>query len=56
MDELKIDQIGVKEWAVTVPLIGAALAITYDVGFFHGIGLSYFTLFFFQSIFCSHFK
>jgi hypothetical protein len=45
MDELNLDQMSVKEWAVTLPLIGAALAITYDVGFFYGIGLSYFTLF-----------
>jgi hypothetical protein len=45
MDELKNEQMSIKEWVVTLPLIGAALAITYDVGFFYGIGISYFTLF-----------
>jgi hypothetical protein len=30
---------------VALPIYGAMLAITYDVGFFYGIGLSYFTLF-----------
>jgi hypothetical protein len=45
MDEWKNDQLSVKEWAVALPLIGAALAVTYDVGFFYGIGLYYFTLF-----------
>ncbi|WP_028134352.1 hypothetical protein [Bradyrhizobium japonicum] len=34
-----------KDAIVIVPLLGTALAITYDVGFFGGIGLPYFTMF-----------
>jgi hypothetical protein len=28
-----------------IPLLGAAVALTYDVGFFYAIGISFFTLF-----------
>lgn len=34
-----------KDFLFLVPLLGSALAITYDVGFFSGIGLGFFTLF-----------
>ena len=40
-----LGQFSPREWLVAVPLYGAALATTYDVGFFYGIGLPYFTLF-----------
>lgn len=45
IDKFKLNQISVREWAVALPLFGAVLAITYDVGFFYGIGISYFTSF-----------
>jgi hypothetical protein len=35
----------VKELLVLLPVFGSALAITFDVGFFYGLGISYFTLF-----------
>ena len=34
-----------KDFLVIVPLLGSAIAITYDVGFFAGIGLPFFTFF-----------
>jgi hypothetical protein len=34
-----------KELAVFVPVLGTAIAITYDVGFFWGLDINYFTLF-----------
>jgi hypothetical protein len=34
-----------KELAVLVPVFGTAIAITYDVGFFWGLDINYFTLF-----------
>jgi hypothetical protein len=45
MDEFKLDRISLKELAIMVPLAGVVLAVTYDVGFFYGIGIEYFTLF-----------
>jgi hypothetical protein len=34
-----------REVLVALPAYGAAMALTYDVGFFYGIGIDYFTLF-----------
>jgi hypothetical protein len=34
-----------REFAVLVPVFGTAIAITYDVGFFWGLDINYFTLF-----------
>jgi hypothetical protein len=34
-----------RDTLVALPLYGAALGVTYDVGFFYGIGIDYFTLF-----------
>ena len=34
-----------KEFAVLVPVFGTAIAITYDVGFFWGLDINFFTLF-----------
>jgi hypothetical protein len=45
MDKLAIDQLSLREVLVALPLFGAVLAITYDVGFFYGVDISYFTLF-----------
>jgi hypothetical protein len=45
MEEFKLDRISLKDIAILLPLLGAVLAITYDVGFFYGIGIEYFTLF-----------
>jgi hypothetical protein len=45
MDEVKLDRVPLKELAIMIPLVGIALAVTYDVGFFYGIGIEYFTLF-----------
>lgn len=42
------DTLGValrKEFIFLIPLLGSALAITYDVGYFAGVGGSFFTLF-----------
>ena len=45
MLDYKLDQVTIKDWIVMLPLAGSILALTYDVGFFYGIGLPYFTLF-----------
>lgn len=45
MDDLKPNFIGVRELLVALPLVGTTLAITYDVGFFYGLDIEYFTLF-----------
>ena len=34
-----------KEWLLLVPLLGSGLAVTYDAGYFAGIGLHFFTFF-----------
>jgi hypothetical protein len=41
----KIEQVFPKEALVLIPLIGSTLAITYDVGYFYGIDISFFTFF-----------
>src|SRR5450631_341379 len=35
----------IKELAIFVPIFGTAISITYDVGFFWGLDINYFTLF-----------
>ena len=35
----------IKDFFVLSPIIGTALALIYDVGYFYGVGISYFTLF-----------
>ena len=34
-----------KDWIILVPLFGSGLAVIYDVGFFSGLNLSFFTFF-----------
>jgi hypothetical protein len=34
-----------KDYLVMVPLFGSAIAVCYDVGFFWGIDISYFSVF-----------
>jgi len=34
-----------KEMFVAVPVLGTALSITYDVGYFYGVDINYFTMF-----------
>jgi len=41
----KIDDGFPKEALVLIPLIGSVLAITYDVGYFYGIDINFFTFF-----------
>jgi hypothetical protein len=41
----KIDEGFPKEALVVVPLIGSVLAITYDVGYFYGVDIYFFTFF-----------
>jgi hypothetical protein len=45
MDEFKLDRSWLKDMAILLPLLGIVLAVTYDVGFFYGVGIEYFTLF-----------
>jgi hypothetical protein len=45
MEELTLDRTSLKDLAILIPLVGIVLAVTYDVGFFYGIGIEYFTLF-----------
>jgi hypothetical protein len=41
----KIDEGFPKEALVLIPLIGSVLALTYDVGYFYGIDINFFTFF-----------
>ena len=48
MDEVATkepDLLASKELAIVIPIIGTAIAISYDVGYFHGIDIQLFTLF-----------
>ena len=45
MEEFKLDRSSLKDIAIVLPLLGIVLTTTYDVGFFYGIGIEYFTLF-----------
>lgn len=38
-------QLELKDFAIVVPLLGTAISITWDVGFFYGLDINYFTLF-----------
>jgi hypothetical protein len=35
----------IKEWLVFLPILGSALAVTYDLGFFYGLDITYYTIF-----------
>src|ERR1700741_672755 len=37
--------VNVKDLLFALPIYGAALAITYDVGYFYGLDMGYFTMF-----------
>jgi hypothetical protein len=45
VNEAKQDRLSVKELLVVLPVLGTTLAVTYDVGFFYGLDIAYFTLF-----------
>jgi len=45
MDEANQNSFGVRELLIALPLFGTTLAITYDVGFFYGLDMAYFTMF-----------
>src|SRR4051812_23785803 len=45
MAETKQPSFSAKDFFVLIPLVGTTLAALYEVGFFYGIGISYFTLF-----------
>ena len=36
---------GWKEWLIALPVLGSALAVTYDVGYFWGLNINFFTVF-----------
>lgn len=45
IDRAAVNLVVSQEFFVVLPLIGTALAVIYDVGFFSGVGLFYFTIF-----------
>jgi hypothetical protein len=45
MNEADAFSFTLKETLVALPVYGAALGVAYDVGFFYGIGIGYFSLF-----------
>jgi|GEM_PF-6551885 len=45
MDDAKGASFAPKDLFVLIPIYGSGVALVYDVGFFYGIGISYFTLF-----------
>ena len=39
------DPISYEKFFPVVPLVGASIAMCFDVGYFYGVGIDYFTLF-----------